>query len=370
MEPNATRGADVATPRLPALTGLRFFAALWVVLYHYAPFREDVPLVAHGYLAVPLFLVLSGFVLAYSRAQARRDSSAATFWLGRLTRLYPTYLLGLALATALALTVSSVRIDSAMAEAVLLQAWLPGSAPWLNGPGWSLSVEMALYVIFPLLAARLQQLSDASLVRLAVVAWLAASAVAAVLLVWVLAGAFEGADRLLLFWPPLHAGSFVMGASAGTLVARRSSLSTWAGTPQVVVAVVLILAAMASPIPGAVLHDGLLSPVFVLLLIGLAHGGPLARLLGSRPVVALGDASYALYVLQAPLWGWWLQLGLGDALGFWPGCAMLVAGSVLVHRGFERPARGWLALQLRRPASRRRLSCHVGADARCPQPGG
>ena len=31
MEPNATPGADVANSRLPALTGLRFFAAAWVV---------------------------------------------------------------------------------------------------------------------------------------------------------------------------------------------------------------------------------------------------------------------------------------------------------------------------------------------------
>ena len=47
---------------LKQLTSLRFFAAMWVVLFHYWPSLSAVmpPLVSKGYLGVELFFVLSG----------------------------------------------------------------------------------------------------------------------------------------------------------------------------------------------------------------------------------------------------------------------------------------------------------------------
>jgi len=63
-------------PVLNALTGIRFIAALYVVLFHYLdPARLDLALPAHfavyhlvryGYVGVSVFFVLSGFVLAYN----------------------------------------------------------------------------------------------------------------------------------------------------------------------------------------------------------------------------------------------------------------------------------------------------------------
>jgi peptidoglycan/LPS O-acetylase OafA/YrhL len=50
-------------------------------------------------------------------------------------------------------------------------------------------------------------------------------------------------------------------------------------------------------------HDGLLSPLLAVVLLGLAAGrGALARVLSSRPLVALGEAGFAIYVLQWPVW--------------------------------------------------------------------
>ena len=84
---------------IPALTSLRGIAAWWVVLYH---FREYLPsrwpewlmaLTAHGYLAVDLFFILSGFVLALNYAESFRDSlaGAAGFYRLRLARIYPLH---------------------------------------------------------------------------------------------------------------------------------------------------------------------------------------------------------------------------------------------------------------------------------------
>src|SRR4051794_18365339 len=94
------------TPRPPlrALTGLRFVAALQVLLYHvYAPGSASAPgwvraLAGSGYVGVGLFFVLSGFVLAYNYLEPMEagEVSPREFWAARLARIYPVYLLGLA----------------------------------------------------------------------------------------------------------------------------------------------------------------------------------------------------------------------------------------------------------------------------------
>ena len=58
--------ADPAGGTLPALTSLRFLAALMVVAYHYLAFAElRVTAVAHGDLGVSFFFILSGFILSH-----------------------------------------------------------------------------------------------------------------------------------------------------------------------------------------------------------------------------------------------------------------------------------------------------------------
>jgi peptidoglycan/LPS O-acetylase OafA/YrhL len=305
-------------------------------MYHYAPFPADAALVGRGYLAVPFFFVLSGFVLAYSSS----GRGVRAFWIGRLTRLYPTYLLGLGLAAALAAaTGSAVLLGSALSEAGLIQAWAPGSGLWLNGPGWSLSVEMALYASFPLLLPLVRRASRRGLLVVSALAWLLASGIALLGLVWLEAGGAVSAQTLL-FWPPFHLGSFLLGMSAGTLVARSGAPRH--GSALAVFAMLVLVGLLGTPVPGALFHDGLLSPVFLLMIVGLARGGPFSRVLGSRALVALGNASYALYILQAPLWGWWLALGGNDRFGFWPWLGLLVICSLATHRWFERPSRAWL----------------------------
>lgn len=91
-----------ARKRLPALTGLRLLAALYVVSFHYAPPLSqgfDV-FTSAGYSAVSLFFILSGFVLAYNHIDMERDAitvDRGRFWLSRFARVYPAYLLALAL---------------------------------------------------------------------------------------------------------------------------------------------------------------------------------------------------------------------------------------------------------------------------------
>src|ERR1700712_169365 len=85
---------------LRSLTGLRGVAAVLVVLDHYwqgvAPTNPAKTLLAHGYLAVDLFFVLSGFVMTFNYASLFQEGySFAAFRLflsRRIARVYPLYL--------------------------------------------------------------------------------------------------------------------------------------------------------------------------------------------------------------------------------------------------------------------------------------
>src|SRR5215475_10169980 len=90
---------DANRPRLPALTSLRFFAALHVVTFHlYTMHITAGPvwyqrLSSIGYVGVGLFFVLSGFILVYT--YAGRSWTARSFWQARFARIYPAYLFSL-----------------------------------------------------------------------------------------------------------------------------------------------------------------------------------------------------------------------------------------------------------------------------------
>ena len=58
----------------------------------------------------------------------------------------------------------------------------------------------------------------------------------------------------------------------------------------------------AARIPYVILHDGLLAPLFALLVLALAEGkGPIARAMSTRSLTLLGEASYWLYIFHVPV---------------------------------------------------------------------
>ncbi|HEY9218085.1 MAG TPA: acyltransferase, partial [Phenylobacterium sp.] len=166
------------------LTALRFFAAFWVVMFHYWP-KLDAPatpmLVDKGYLGVELFFILSGFILCHvyrSQVEGRSFHYGKFLW-ARLARVYPLHLatlVGLG-ALALAATVAGVGVDpnilsweSLPANLLLVHAW--GFAPvagW-NHPSWSISAEWFAYLSFPLFAWAALALKTRPLVAVALAA--------------------------------------------------------------------------------------------------------------------------------------------------------------------------------------------------------
>ena len=156
---------------LRCLTGLRGIAAWWVVLFH---FREYFPdgspswfsaLCGHGYLAVDLFFVLSGFIIAHNYLNRLSHFRLAAYlhFLGvRLARVYPLhiFMLLLFLMNPIAILIASSRGHDYsryepwyyLMSVFLIQNWgFSDELAW-NVPAWSISAEWMAYLLFPIFA--------------------------------------------------------------------------------------------------------------------------------------------------------------------------------------------------------------------------
>ena len=242
-------------PHLHALTGLRFFAALYVVLYHYA----DKYLVGGprwvesfnyaGPVAVSLFFILSGLVLTYGSTDAngRCAKPAREFWFARFSRIYPLFVLGIIAAlpsSAASLqhhNSTSVAILLAVAQALvamlLLQAWIPHLAFTSNSPGWSLSVEAFFYVLFPFIVHRLRCRNLRQLLSLTIPLWVLAMTPAIAVTILERNGYFQGTsttsvlgqsltpallvERLAAQFPLARLAEFCIGICIGHFIVAR-----------------------------------------------------------------------------------------------------------------------------------------------------
>ena len=329
---------------MPALTGLRFVLALWVILHHLTgrgqmlePAALALPeplyaLIRGGYLAVTTFFVLSGFVLSRSYSETRWNRRGLLgYAAGRVARVYPVYLLSLLMvAPFIAADRAPARAPLLAAHILLVQGWLGSLSVNWNTPAWSLSCEMFFYLAFPLAAFLVLRRG-----------WRATLAIAA---------ASCALTRVLLLCgvpdpvkPLIHLSDFLMGIAAARLYGLLRSRAAvprgpWLYLPAFAFAAALIARPQLLP-PGLDLNTAL-RPLNALLLIGLALGGGIgARALSTRPVVYLGKSSYAMYILHVPILWWYLRWHGASAALF---IALVIAVSALVYRFFEEPANGWL----------------------------
>ena len=154
MLPNEAQAA-----RLPLLDGLRGIAALFVMLYHaQMVFGISGPF-SRGYLFVDLFFLLSGFVLTLS-AEARMNAGWGTigFMRARILRIWPMAAVGtLAGAISLALSGSDDGLVGPVLLGLLMIPALFGNRELfpLNGPQWSLFLELLGNLVHGLLLRRL-----------------------------------------------------------------------------------------------------------------------------------------------------------------------------------------------------------------------
>ena len=341
-------------PHLRALTAVRFLAAMHVTLYHIVrPFSLWGPLTgffAAGYTGVSFFFVLSGFILTYSHAgeRSRGGTFAKRFYFARFARIYPVYLVTMLLAAAVSWGQFAQRIHilAFVADLAMVQTWSLRMVSFFNVPAWSVASEAFFYLVFPFVYLKLMPSSRARAVLSAGLLWVLAMVMPVVCLVWFPAGAWHEGLGIFAFWvrrfPVFALPEFLCGISVAWVLLRfRPQLRTasWMG----VVAVIGLMAALlgSERLPALALHNGLLIPLYAMLLLGLSEETFLARTLSSAPLVLLGEASYALYLVHFELNTWWEQAFHGSdsiAAAVWK-VAILLPLAIGLHLGVERPCR-------------------------------
>jgi peptidoglycan/LPS O-acetylase OafA/YrhL len=234
---------------------------------------------------------------------------------------------------------------AAIAHLAMLQAYLPPLVFVGNVPGWSIVVETLYYALFPLFVARVvPNASRGRLLSTIGVAWALGMAVPA--LQWIVPMR-ESLALVVRFWPPFRLHELVIGIAAGKLfLLDRAEGKTRSGSLLALPAAIVIVFATAehSKPPFLMVHNGLLAPLSAALLFGLAHGGVFARMLSVSPLIVLGEASYALYLMQQPLF-YGLRaahLNVNQPSNRYLFFVLLVIASIAAHRWFELPVRRWI----------------------------
>lgn len=139
--------------RLIALDPMRFFAALFVVMYHYtARFGSDSfeylsIATKFGYLGVPLFFIISGYVITLSA----HNRPASEFAVSRFVRLYPAYWAGIAFTSLVTYLYGQDKYtwEQILANLTMLNDYLGYDN--IDSVYWTLQAELKFYACIFLL---------------------------------------------------------------------------------------------------------------------------------------------------------------------------------------------------------------------------
>lgn len=354
----------VKTHEISSLTGIRAVMAYWVVCHHLLPVDAGLiplhTLVARGATGVDVFFILSGFILTYTYQE--KGISDRTFWLLRVARIYPIYLVGMILFTPFILmnitelhaTMTGVAVRVliyGLTTLMLVQAWLPQLALAWNGPGWSLSAEAFFYALFPYLLRLLKSrpiVFTTGAAGLFYLFYLLPYAIG-----HVLPENISGNSNWIFFVtfnPLIRIPEFIIGICLARLIIDGHGRFIARFTLLIFVAFV----AVVSLIQNELIFRALSTPLICLLLTSLFYGsGPACRILASRPIVMLGRASYAVYILHIPVAYWFRWLATGDPKAsftvpdFTLFLATLTGLALLSYRYIEQPANEALRLSIK-----------------------
>ena len=335
---------------LPALTGLRFFLALWVIGHHITGPHDMLGAAAAatppaiyawirgGYLAVQTFFVLSGFVLArtyrdtdWSRPNVLRYAAA------RAARIYPVYFISLLMISPqIVAEFTPAKTPVLVEHGLLIQAWF-GRIPvnW-NIPAWTLSCEIFFYLSFPLAAILMARAGWRQAVALAV----GATCLTRVLYVCGVS------DQLK---PVVHLADFFIGIAAARffeLIRKRgwTFSGAWLYVPALAFGALFI--ARPDWLPPRVDLNTMLRPLNALLLLGFGLGGGIAaRALSTRTVVYLGQASYSMYILHMPILFWYARYTRALSATLYVIAVIVIASAV--YQWIEEPANRWLRARVK-----------------------
>jgi peptidoglycan/LPS O-acetylase OafA/YrhL len=358
----------------PGLHGLRFFAALAVVVAHiellksyhgYPNLADNLAIYELGRLAVTFFFVLSGFLITYLLLEEKREAGTIAirkFYIRRIFRIWPLYYLVVVLAFVIvpqvkALAIPSVTIAAGDHRSILglFLVLLPQVALSLYPPFpyaeplWSIGVEEQFYLFWPLVMAR-----SRNVLKLAVVIIIGGVAVKA--------GALAYASRLkdpsqLGFWNHFidyfyfnRFECMAIGAAGAWLLFERKErvLRFLFSKPVQLLTYLFTAIAMLTTRGKPILHYSVHSVLFCIIILNVAANEHSLLKLRANVFTLLGNISYAMYLLHEIVIGVVMYLittatgsrfdGLSANVVLYAGSAVVtIAVSTLVYKLYEVP---------------------------------
>lgn len=344
----------LAKPQILPLTSMRFFAALWVIIFSFwdhLGLSEKPGVVLAGHLGVDLFFILSGFILChvYLEDYGTKRFNYKTFLTSRVARIFPLHFVTLWLTIFLGIgaLVAGYRVDSHAldwaslpANLFMVHAW--GLAPnaAFNHPSWSISAEWFAYLSFPVFASIAWSLRMRPILAF----------LSGICGLFVFYGVFvlsTGKDlsHMTIHWGALRiVPSFFYGAMlfivyrAGAVDNKILALLGFG------VSLVSIVITAQYQLPSALIIAAM--GFLILSMAGIDKEGK--GILSSRPLVYLGEISFAAYMIYVPF-KWVYLKGLNklfgiseDQLPLWAfllGLVLIQICAAILHHLVEIPMR-------------------------------
>lgn len=306
MRDSAAWPQPKARLRLSYPDALRGIAALWVFLYHLREGKHIPALVSvlpdwfvttvfgAGHLGVPVFFVLSGYVMSLTTGRGGLSvGDAMRFMVKRLVRISPPYYFAIVFACLFMLIKQHAvkkGVDMPDASSIVHHLfYLQGLAgiKQINIVFWTLCIEMQFYLAFAVFGIALGWAkADEHKVT---AAWLALACVA-LFWPWFLAD-MPGDVLFVRYWY-----AFLMGV----LVCRFGSAASSPGLNNLIILYIVAVLSM-----GVFMQDtfAMTSSAVAFSLVGAHTLGRMSHWLDWMPLQKMGLISYSVYLLHNPVTG-------------------------------------------------------------------
>ena len=334
---------------IPAIEGLRGIAVLWVVAFHYVVVRSgqfadpliawidasSVPriIVRNGFLGVDLFFLITGFLLTLPwfkhDLEGRKHPSAREFYIRRARRILPAYYVQLAILFFVFLPLLNPTLWRAargfvLANLGLHALFLHYTTPYssaslaINGPLWTLALEMQYYLLLPLIAVWFLRAP-----------YVAAAAFLAAALIWKTLAQHDLQPLISLYgtigarWNlpdaglrhfagtqlPGYLGHFALGILCGRAwLAQRATVPDRVGAALLGVLAACSVLGLYAVLAGHAAWLGEQAWILIPLAMAVAIWAAVSKhprwgdkLLGLAPLAFIGRVSYSMYLYHLPV---------------------------------------------------------------------